>query len=85
MSVGVSEMEIDNNILSDMNSLPPHFTGYYNDDLDRVRLVDILEYLRDHISTPGQGLAVTVGDGKGSKMPELLAQLKGLVGLDQTN
>ena len=48
-----------NNILNDMNSLPAIFTGYYNDDFDRVRLVDILEYLGDHISTPGQGLEVT--------------------------
>ena len=73
-----------NNILNDMKILPANFKGYFNDDLDRVRLVDILEYLRDHISTPGQGLTVTVGDAKGSEIPELLVQLKGLVGLDQT-
>ena len=68
-----------NNILTCMDSLSSNFKGYYNDDCYRVRLLDILEYLRDHISTPAQGLAVTVGDAKGSEIPELLAQLKGLV------
>ena len=67
-----------NNILPCIHSLPSYFKGYYNDECCRVRLLDILEYLRDHISTPGQGLAVTVGDAKGSEIPELLAQLKGL-------
>ena len=71
-----------NNILPCMNSLPPLFKGCYNDEGERVRLLDILEYLRDHISTPGQDVeqesrrrTLSGPGGEGST----LARMRGLL------
>ena len=71
-----------NNILSCMNSLPFFFMGCYNDEGEHVRLLDILEYLRDHISTPGQdveqesrGRTLSGPGGEGST----LARMRGLL------
>jgi len=66
-----------------MNSLPSFFKGCYNDECYHVRLLDILEYLRDHISTPGQDVeqestrrrTLSGPDGEG----RTLARMRGLL------
>jgi hypothetical protein len=69
-----------NDILKNVDSLFPLFKGYYNDDLQRVRLVDILQYIAIH----EKGLETTI-EGQGIEMSVLLAQLQGLVQLDEAN
>ncbi len=43
-----------NNILANVDSLGVMFNGYYNDEGHRVRLVDILNYIKDLIDIPPQ-------------------------------
>ena len=66
-----------NDILKNVDSLLPLFNGYYNNDMQRVRLVDILQYIEKH----AKGLETSV-EGQGIEMSALLAQLQGLVRLD---
>ena len=66
-----------NDILKNVDSLLPLLKGYYNNDVQGVRLVDILQYIKIH----AKGLETSV-EGQGIEMSALLAQLQGLVRLD---